>query len=262
MTARRQGRRRRDERNVAVIPAHRDIRLRRRIDGEIRRGKGRGTARALRFLDKEVVARLDQARSRRTNVADLPCRCRGGGDVLHRPTGKVDRGRTLIEEFDKIIGKGRAGIAAAAVKLADLYRGRRWWRLYSQRDGCRAGARLRVADRDGERLGAGRRSGADGGLERESIIARRGVTVRTVVEEALRGGAADGTEVPGDGDSAADRIRSGCDFHRQQRVITGLQTARSGATDAGRGRGRRRYGEGDRGAGGPRLGVADHCRQG
>src|SRR5262249_34472484 len=53
-------------------------------------------------------------------VGDLPGAARRGG-VLHAPAGQIDAGRPLVVELDVVVGVRGAGVAAAAVHLADQH---------------------------------------------------------------------------------------------------------------------------------------------
>src|SRR5207248_3141660 len=75
------------------------------------------------------------------------------------------------------------------------------------------------------RAGGGRR--CHRGAEGEDVVARGDVAVRAVVEERLRGAAADGGEVRGDGDAGAGRAaarrdgggeKGGAALHDRRRI--------------------------------------------
>src|SRR3546814_6780915 len=98
------------QRDLAAAAAHRDG-----ADG-VGRGQVLGATSAVVLLDQVVAARSDAARQRR----DLPGRARGRG-VLHRPAFDADGVAAVVVQLDEVAFQGRAGVAPAAVHLADHY---------------------------------------------------------------------------------------------------------------------------------------------
>src|SRR3546814_3326529 len=80
------------------------------------RGQVLGATGAVVLLDQVVAARPDAARQR----CDLPSRARGRG-VLHRPAFDADGVAAVVVQLDEVAFQGRAGVASAAVHLADHY---------------------------------------------------------------------------------------------------------------------------------------------
>ena len=66
--------------------------------------------------------RREVGRQRAGQVGDLP-RAAGRGGVLHAPAGQVGVDRAAVVELDVVVGEGGAGVAAAAVHLADHHVG-------------------------------------------------------------------------------------------------------------------------------------------
>ena len=74
-------------------------------------------------------------------------------------------------------------------------------------DALRA-AGLCVGDGRRQGLAAAQGVGGHGGLEGEDVVVGGGVTVRSIVEEWLRRGAADGGEIGGDPDAGAGGVET------------------------------------------------------
>jgi hypothetical protein len=97
-----------DERDLAARAAHVD----RAVDVSV--GDGRAGRPARGELDQVIFARRDDA----AEGLGLPRRA-GGRGVLNGPAGKVVRDGVGVEQLDEVVLVGRAGVAAAAVDLAD-----------------------------------------------------------------------------------------------------------------------------------------------
>src|SRR6185503_7881917 len=119
-----------DERDLRLRAAHGDD------AGRVGRRERRGAAVALRFLHEVVVAGLDRAGEERRDAVGGPRRG-GGGRRLDAPAVERHRRRAGVVELDEVVRVRRAGVAAAAVDLADLH-GRR--REYGDRGVRRAAA--------------------------------------------------------------------------------------------------------------------------
>src|SRR5262249_16350630 len=119
------------------------------------------------FLNQEVLTGLKrEIRQRRDLPVVLRRRC-----VLHRPAVETDGRVAVIDEFNKIVREIGAGVAAAAIYLADDHVIGRRWRLDCQAD--RAAARTRLSIGDGELKSLVSRSGSVryGRSERERVAA-------------------------------------------------------------------------------------------
>src|SRR6185369_4872004 len=94
--------------NFAGERAHRDI------AGRVRCGQILRAARADRFLDQVVLARLKRA----GESGHLP-RAAGGGGVLDAPAGDVHRAAAAVEDLNEVVLQRGAGVAATTIDLAD-----------------------------------------------------------------------------------------------------------------------------------------------
>src|SRR5205085_7987175 len=94
----------------------------------------------------------------------------GGGRVLDRPAGEVERSGAGVVELDEVVLEDGPRVPAPAVDLADdgMADGRRW-RVHGEADRRGPRAVLVVRDRDRQRLDLRQRGDGDGRIEDERV---------------------------------------------------------------------------------------------